>query len=516
MTFLNILGAIVGLANLVVVSHLFGTSRHIEIYFAAVGLLMTVEGLTQTGQIVELFLPVYHRTRHEMGRKDAERAFAVLVNWTMLFVIALTLLLWIASPVLIRLRVPGFPREVIELGVQLSYALLPLVCVDVLIAMMQMLANAERLFGKPEFVTVCSKIIIVAGIALLARPFGIWAMVISLWIGQILAVIMLAFILYWFGYRHTLSFRMKGFTVWSLYSKLLATLTYAGATQIYFFVLDAALSMLPPGVFAVFKYVQQMFARTSSVFLRPISIVFFTSFSEAVAGRASRLKQEIESALAKFLAIACPVAVIVWIAARPAFNVVLASDKFSLGDIQLAAILFSISYLQLFPLGSGQIARKAAISLGLSNTLYLAATISQLVSAGIVFVLVRQFSVGGAIVGTVLASLALTASFFVPIILSHRDLFIFYRSRLCIRWGIACAFGWLAGFIVSSITNIGEWEPKWVLAVFSLALASVGGGITVAVAWILKIHEVREAIRRSFLYLAQLAAKLSTCPQTNR
>src|SRR5690242_21707640 len=81
LTSLNVAGACVALANSVVTARLFGTSRPMEVFFAAASVQVQLVSLVQTGQLAEIFLPIYHRIRHRSGTERARAAFSVLMNW---------------------------------------------------------------------------------------------------------------------------------------------------------------------------------------------------------------------------------------------------------------------------------------------------------------------------------------------------------------------------------------------------------------------------------------------------
>jgi putative peptidoglycan lipid II flippase len=124
---LNILGAIVALLNSVVTAYLFGTRREMEVFFAAATMLALVGTLTQTGQLAEAFLPMYHRIRHGLGQQAARTAFSVVLTWMLIGTVVLSMLLAVASPLLIRLLIPGFAQHDRMVATRMFCALLPLV-----------------------------------------------------------------------------------------------------------------------------------------------------------------------------------------------------------------------------------------------------------------------------------------------------------------------------------------------------------------------------------------------------
>ncbi len=81
-----------------------------------------------------------------------------------------------------------------------------------------------------------------------------------------------------------------------MFGKLGATLPYVALTQVFAFVFDAALSHLPQGSFAVFRYATMIWSRTQRIFLRPLSIPLLTNFSDSAARNLPATVTLIESA----------------------------------------------------------------------------------------------------------------------------------------------------------------------------------------------------------------------------
>lgn len=496
MTILNVVGAVIGVASSVVVAYFFGTSRALEIYFAAATLLALTTSLTQTGQLSEIFLPVYHRIKHDEGIERAQRAFSIILNWMMISVAVLSLVLWVLTPVLVRLLVPGFGTEDRVLCARMFRWLLPILGVQVALSLVRTLANAERWFGKPEAIGVGARASVLVGIAALAHPFGTWAMVAALWIGQGLHVLGYAIMLPRLGYRYRFCLRQEGFSAWSVFSKLFATLGYAGATQVYGFVLNAALSLLPQGTYAVFKYVQQLYARTRGVFIRPISVVFFTQFSESLARGAENVKAFARAALSRCLGISSLAIVAIVVAGQPLLSGLWGSKRFGPEHLDLAAMLLAVFYVLLLASALGQIGRKMTISLGMVGRQYLSTSAVQVLSAACAWGLISYFGVPGAMATVVFNSAALASAPLIVLLVWRKDMVPFYPVDRIARWIVSAMAGLAAGFCL-----------KWFMAgppldgrIGQLLLAAMLGGsaalVSLLVAWLVNVYEVRESCRR--------------------
>lgn len=71
MTALNGVSAVVGIAQTVMIAYFFGTSRTVEIFFAATAIQTSIIGLAQLGQLSDILLPQHHRLKHSLGQEQA-------------------------------------------------------------------------------------------------------------------------------------------------------------------------------------------------------------------------------------------------------------------------------------------------------------------------------------------------------------------------------------------------------------------------------------------------------------
>lgn len=500
LTILNVLSAVVGLAQSVAVAFFFGTTRAIEIWFAAQGLLLSVQRLTQTGQLAEIFLPLYHRIKHDHGPEDAQRSFAALVNWMVLIVAGLCLVMWSLARPLVDLRVPGFTAIDRAVAEQMLVWLLPLLGLQVICSLVKTLAHAERWFGIPEAIGLAARGAGLATIIVLASDRaadrGAWVMVVALWVACGVQVVGLAVMLWRMGYRHRLVLRGRHFRVAWVFRKLSVTLGYVGATQVYAFVLDAMMSTLPQGIFAAFRYVRiYLFDKAMTILLRPIGVVFFTHVSEALARGARNVRDLARTALARTLGIATLAAVMIAVAGRSLLKGIWA---FPDDTLEIATILMVVHFLLIFVAALEQVARKTTMSLGMVSRQYVSTGAVQLLSAVLAWSLIREPIGLFGLAATVSCNVILLAA--APMVILgiwRRDLAAFYPMDRAWRWALSAAAGWAAGTAMR--WGLGPYWPmegKVGAVLWSGSLAAVAAIVCAAAAWALGVYEVREVVRR--------------------
>ena len=496
LTILNVVGAALSVVSTAVVVYFFGTTRTVEIYFAAMGLQASVMRLTQTGQISEIFLPVYHRIKNDQGVDRAHGAFSIIVNWMMLVTLALSVVLWFLAPLLIRLRVPGFPESDLVVVTSMFRVLIPVTCIQVLAGLVQTLANAERWFGAAEAMSVISRILIIGTIAVLAVPLGGWALVTSLWVGNVSLFLALVVYVLRKGFRYRFRLHQEGFSAWSVFRKLSATLGYVGATQVYVFALDAGLSLLPQGVFAAFRYALTLCAKTEGVLLRPISIVFFTHFSQAYAKGTKSLRNLSQATLAKGLAICGLAIVAIWVSSRLLLGGLWGPERFGIAELDLASFIVTVLFVLTLVGTLSIVARKTGVSVGLLTPQYIFASVTQLLSAGMVWYLIQAYATNGAIAGMIGARILLALAYMLALLIWRRDLLAVYDLGLFLRWSIAAGVGIAIGKFAAHWTGADILPDRWPMLAAGLGLAAGAMAVTVGMAWVLRIYEVRELFRR--------------------
>lgn len=496
LAFMNAAGALVAILTSAVTAHLFGTGRTLEVYFAASTLLSLITRLTQVGQLSEIFLPGYHRMRRECGIADAQRSFSVVVNWMLLAIACVSVLLWLMAPYVVHLLVPGFDDADRLLGTSMFRWLLPLLFYEILTSLLQTLSNAERWFGRPEAANVIGSMVSLLALMTFANIRGIWAMVIALWLGRTAQVLGYLFVAYRMGYRHKLILRQDGFSVRTLFGQLGFTLGYVGATQIYAFALNAGLSLLPQGMYAVFNYVQQLYSKTQSVFLRPVSVVFFTHVSVALAKGAQNVRDLARLALSRSLMIWGLLVAGIVVAGRPALAGLWGASRFGGANLTIAVRLLVVFYLLMFVSNIGQISRKSAMSVGAVRTVYLYSSGMQLLSAAVVFLLLPRFGITGAAAVVAVNMCALAAAPTVALWRVRPELVAAYPAAMLWRWILAMVVGIAVGTQMAGLHDFANPSTgRLASVVWAAALGAAVVAVSLAVAWLLKVPDVRTGTR---------------------
>ena len=80
LTVLRVIAAFIGLIYSILVVRTFGTTSEVDSYFIAISIMTILNKLLQTGQISELFLPIYLDIKNKNGPKEAQMVFFGVIH----------------------------------------------------------------------------------------------------------------------------------------------------------------------------------------------------------------------------------------------------------------------------------------------------------------------------------------------------------------------------------------------------------------------------------------------------
>ena len=248
--------SLLGIAYTILQVRYFGTSRSIEVFFAAQSLIYLVASLTQSGQLAEVFLPEFHRLsqiKHKLGYQGLN----VVINRMILWGAAIIAIVFAVAPSVIQLIIPGFSEEDRAMAALIFRVLSPLFFFQIVNAFFITVLNARKLYERAQFLGIIMVSINILSLVLLYPFIGFWSLVVSMLLGKIVETIFCVYQLYRDGFTYNLLLSIPEFDHKSFFKTMRNTFLYVGATQVYSMVLTAGISFLPNGIYAVFKYVQK-------------------------------------------------------------------------------------------------------------------------------------------------------------------------------------------------------------------------------------------------------------------
>ncbi len=390
---LKLVASLLGLLYSILQVHYFGASRTIEIYFAAQSLVYLVTSLTQSGQLAEVFLPEYHKLNNitaGLGYKGLN----VVINRMVLFGTILMVLIFVFAHYFVDLMVPGFTQEDKDFAALIFRILLPVLYLALMNSFYITVLNAEERFGRAELLGLTNTIVNILVLVVLYPFIQLWALVISFIIGKIIEFVFYVWQLFKNGYRFQWIISIPEFDHISFFKTMQSTFLYVGATQIYNIVLTASISFLPEGVYAIFKYVQNLSNKIKGLFIQPFITIFFTRYSMLLQ-KAQPVFKEFNKNIISIININTIVIIGTILLGDFIIDLIWGGKKFDMDDVQLAYLFLLFNIIAVLFSSLGTIYRKMVVAHGKAKKMYLFWVIAQLLSALFSYILIKYFNIYG-------------------------------------------------------------------------------------------------------------------------
>jgi peptidoglycan biosynthesis protein MviN/MurJ (putative lipid II flippase) len=176
---------------------------------------------------------------------------------------------------------------------------------------------------------------------------------------------------------------------------MFSTSGYVGATQLYNIVLTSASSFLPEGSFALFNYVLQISNKVKSIVLTPVSTVFFSKFSSAVAEGQQKQTKRIATPIVGLIVFAGLQVSYIILIGDNLLRVLWESRTMTLSDFRLAYIMLCFNFVGALTASVNMILRKSTVAYGFADKLYRWWIIAQLLSAAYTYLAINYLDIYG-------------------------------------------------------------------------------------------------------------------------
>ena len=433
----NVLIAASGIIATMQIAWLFGANRTTDVWFLAASLTSGIFGLTQSGQLSELFLPEYIRIKHQFGQQKAFECYCVVFNWAVFATLIITGITFISSKIIVDYAGSGFAADQKITLLEIFKFLLPLIPLQIIGAVQQMIGNAEKKFGKFELGALLGSVLSIISVFILHKSMGLWALVISQWILQLTILIYRHIQLRKAELRYRWVWKTDQFKISDVIKQLGQTSLYVFSTQIYSITFRSLIGALPGGILSAYSYAESLYLRTNSLFIVPVGKVFFTSVATSFAVEPLKVLADIKSALSYYL----EMYFLVLVAGLPALGHILSalwgSNRYGPELITITQIILTVFFTMILFQMYASMSRKINLAMGCYNLQYTLSTSLQWVSIIVAFILVPKFGIWGA-VGTVLLNTVgmATVGWFVTY-KSRPNLAVFFSRYEFIEHGLA-------------------------------------------------------------------------------
>lgn len=391
---LNIGGAFLSLLFIILQAQFFGASREIEVYFISLSLVHVILGLLQADQIGTLFLPIYHKLQNTHSHKTGFQAFCIVINWVLLIAIPLIALALLFSGWFINSGILGYEQSSRALLAQVFLIMLPTALFQLLNFTIEVFHAANQHYGRSEAMIALSTALSVLSLILFFDDLGIWAMVLGWWLGCVVRFLINIYFLAQMGFRYHLVLSSGEFNHKAFFSQVFSSYIYSGSYQLYQLTFLSLATFLSPGVFAVYKYIENIFTRMQHVITHPVNTVFYTNFSRALQETTTDLKSILRWSLKRGLLLTTTLFILLF-----SFKEDLVGSLWprNIGEdnILLGAELLLFFSITLIPFGISSLFQKMSLALGHAKKVYTYLSVVQLINAAYAIGALRYFDITG-------------------------------------------------------------------------------------------------------------------------
>ena len=265
-----------------VVAYQFGTTDALDAFLIAF-LLPSFLVSVVAGSLPSAFIPIYLEVQHHEGHAAGERLYAAVIGWGLILLVAISIIMALLSPILLRVLASGFSDEKLNLTRSLYLMMLPILVFKGLTTIWATKLNATNQFAFTSAVPILTPIFVVAAILYGSGRWSIYALA----AGTVGGALLEALILAWY----VRSLRVTLFPRWSAWSSDLERVlkqycpAIAGALLMASTMLvdQAMAAMLGPGSVSTFNYGGKVASFAVAIGATALGTAVLPHFSRMVA-----------------------------------------------------------------------------------------------------------------------------------------------------------------------------------------------------------------------------------------
>lgn len=386
----------------IIVAASFGIGNQLDAFLIALLLPNFVINLVASSFNAAL-VPVYIEVRENEGSHSSQRLFAGTVAVTSGLLVAITLLLAVAGPVLLSLVGSGFDPAKLELSRGIYYVLLPTIILNGVATIWTAVLNASERFALAS----CSAILVPvsSGISLLlfAQAIGIYALAVGMIAGFVLQLCVLGWGLRKQGLTLLPGFRDYHPAIRRVIKQYLPMVVGSVLMSGTVLVDQAMAAILKPGSVAALNYGNKLVALVLGIGSTALATAVLPYFSKMVSARDwYALSHSLRTYVRVILLVTIPFVIIAIVLSTPLVRLFFQRGQFSAANTDLVSEVQTALLLQVPFYTLGILFVRLITSLQATHILMWGTAISFTVNLTMNFVLMTFFGVVGIAVSTTL------------------------------------------------------------------------------------------------------------------
>jgi putative peptidoglycan lipid II flippase len=489
---LNIINIVLNFAYSTLMIYLFGTSREIEAFFAASVLGTAVSRFVQTGQLVEIIVPKYHKVKSEIGNQEAMSIISMMANYMSGIAFLLVLIFIAGGTTVVNWLVPGFEKTAQDHVYQIFCITGFLMPIQIATNLFQGMLNAENIYGKVELTNTVSLLVNLLILIIWGHSHTADILVVGLVFSVIMQFLTTLYYLRQVGYKHSFAFKSQYLPFKEMWQAISAATFYMGGVQVYMFAFNAALSFLPAGVFATYRYVEVIYGKVANVFMMPISTVFFNEINRFLNQQnSSKIKAFVTQNLNFSYFIGFMIFIPFLAGGQYLIWTAWGGTKFDANAAQRVYELLTIFFLGMLLTGPYMIFRKMSVSVTRPDLQYYFWGITHVVSGLISYLLLQHFGFKGLLAQIIIHNLITTSVPILTVYFLKKQYFALYSISEVFKITTALLLSLVVVWLMKSYFEDFRHTTKLISAEIGLFEAGISATTFIVLCYFLRVEEIQ-------------------------
>lgn len=388
--------AILGILRDRILAGLFGAGSELDIYYAAFRIPDFAFNILGLGALSAALIPVFLKVKQEATEQGGWLLINQLLNTVILGLVALCSILWILTPHLTTLIVPGFNAGQQALTMQLTRLMLLSPFFLGLSSVFGGILQSFRRFAIFAIAPIFYNLGIIFGAIFLTKNWGLHGLALGVIIGAFLHFL----IQYWgsrqlgFAYRAISDFKNQYLR--QIFRLMVPRIFGLATTQINFLAITVIASLLAEGSLAIFNLANNLQGFPISLFAMSFAIAAFPLLAEnASRGERGEFVKNLSSTTRQILFFIVPASVLLLMLRAQIVRIVLGSGHFDWEDTIFTADTLALFSFSLFAQALLPLLSRAFYALQNTKTPFYAGLFSVIVNIILALFFGRSLGVAG-------------------------------------------------------------------------------------------------------------------------
>ncbi|MBV9213133.1 MAG: murein biosynthesis integral membrane protein MurJ [Actinobacteria bacterium] len=488
---------VAGLAREIYAASLFGVKGPMSAFTIAFQVPNLIRALFADAALQGAFVPVFTELLEKGRKREAFKVASGLVSLIFLILGSLTVVYWLAAPLLMHLAAPGFGHVLRDLTVQLSRIMFPIVLIMAVQGVFVGMLNSFERFGAPAFAPVLWNGVIIVALAVLPGVYSpskhIYAYAWGVLAGTI---VQLLFPMPWLrglGGRFTLEFNWRNPYVMRVLKLMLPVTIALGLINFSLLINSFFGTLVNSQAPAAIDKAFRIYMLPQGIFSVAIATILFPTLSRFAARREyDHLRNTMANGMRQICLTLIPSAAFMAVLAQPITRLVYQRGQFNAHATKLVSEAMVVWAFSLPAQGVSLLLSRTFFSL---QRPWLTTALSGgnlLVNAVVALALYSPFGVSGVVLGTVAGTVAMASAQAIVLrgqlggIDARRTLDAI--ARMLAAAAVLCGVAYGVWRVLDEAVGRALWA-QCVSVGFAIA---AGSAVYAAGVWVLRVPEARQ------------------------